>query len=73
MSKKGFKPDDMLDYLSDERVANMVVARLEKCLAPIVERLLNSLAAEFTSKLESISSTLDLKNLTDADASCDSP
>jgi len=46
--------DDMLDCLSDERVANMVVARLEKCLAPIVERLFNSLGAEFTSKLESI-------------------
>ena len=35
-------------------MANMVVARLEKCLAPIVERLFNSLAAEFISKLESI-------------------
>ena len=49
MSKKGFKPDDMLDCLNDERVANMVVARLEKCLAPIVTRLFYSLVAEFTS------------------------
>jgi len=53
MSKKGIKPEDLLESLQDDRITDLLLVRLEKRLGPIIERLFNELASTFTSKLES--------------------
>lgn len=52
--KKEVTSDDLLERLEDEDVASLVVTRLEEHLKPIVKRIFDNLAKDFTSKLEAL-------------------
>lgn len=54
MAKKGFKLEDLVEAVQDDKVIDTLVARLYTRLAPLIESTLSKFREEFTTMLESL-------------------